>query len=303
MRLWWRPPQKNLNWLGNLERVPALNFSPFKWLNNMKKLVVSLMAGLAFIGCVNVNVANEEPKAVSEPSMAPVTTVFMAGDSTMSIKHPKDFPETGWGVPFATFFDNTVRVENRAKNGRSTKTFITEGRWGKIMDEVKPGDYVFIQFGHNDESIKKQERYTTPEEFKINLTQFIRETREKNANPILLSPITRRYFDGDSITLTHSHSPMVVEVAAEQGVAFIDMDPLTRAYFEEMGDEASTLRFMHIKPNLHPNYPNGVRDNTHTNRLGAREIAQLVLVELKKMDHPLVERLRTPDPKHLKLTY
>ena len=269
----------------------------------MKKLVVSLMAGLAFIGCVNVNVANEEPKAVSEPSMAPVTTVFMAGDSTMSIKHPKDFPETGWGVPFATFFDDTVRVENRAKNGRSTKTFITEGLWGKIMDEIKPGDYVFIQFGHNDESIKKQERYTTPEEFKTNLVRFIRETREKDAKPILLSPITRRYFDGDNIKLTHTHSPMVVEVAEEQGVAFIDMDPLTRAHFEEMGDAASTLRFMHIKPKLHPNYPNGVRDDTHTNSLGAREIAQLVLVELRKMDHPLVEHLRTPDPKHLKLKY
>ncbi|SMF65987.1 Lysophospholipase L1 [Alteromonadaceae bacterium Bs31] len=262
-----------------------------------------VFASLLFsLAACQSNSPSSEPAATAAPEHK--FTIFMAGDSTMSIKQLKDYPETGWGVPFAVFFDDSVRVENRAMNGRSTKTFISEGRWQGIMDELQAGDFVFIQFGHNDESIKKQERYTTPEQFKNNLLRFIADVTSKGAEPILLSPITRRYFDDNGkIKLTHSHSPMVVEVAEQTNVAFIDMDPITRDYFTEMGDDLSTLRFMHIKPNTHPNYPFGVKDNTHTNHLGAREVAQLVLAELRKMEHPLVEHLRPTDPKHLKLKY
>src|SRR5690606_4971127 len=106
-------------------------------------------------------------------------TVYLIGDSTMSIKNPKAYPETGWGMPFVYFFDESVTVDNRAMNGRSTKTFISENRWQPVAENLKEGDYVFIQFGHNDESIEKKERYTTPEEYKINLELFIRQTLEK----------------------------------------------------------------------------------------------------------------------------
>ncbi len=124
-------------------------------------------------------------------------TVFMAGDSTMSIKEVKDYPETGWGMPFSYFFNDHVKVDNRAKNGRSTKTFISEQRWQGILTELKAGDYVFIQFGHNDQSKHKVDRYTPPAEFRHNLSQFIAQTKEKNAFPILMTPITRRYFSDD----------------------------------------------------------------------------------------------------------
>ena len=106
-------------------------------------------------------------------------SVWMAGDSTMSIKQVKAYPETGWGMPFSYFFDSTVKVENRAKNGRSTKTFISEKLWQGIIDNLQEGDYVFIQFGHNDEAKEKVERYTTPDEYKANLTRFVNETRNK----------------------------------------------------------------------------------------------------------------------------
>src|SRR5215213_5113631 len=109
--------------------------------------------------------------------------IFLAGDSTMSVKEVKAYPETGWGMPFAYFFDSTVTVENRAKNGRSTKTFITEKLWQGIMDNLQEGDYVFIQFGHNDEVKEKTDRYTTPDEYKANLTRFVNETRSKKGNP------------------------------------------------------------------------------------------------------------------------
>jgi len=120
-----------------------------------------------------------------------ILKIFMAGDSTMAIKEVKAYPETGWGMPFAYFFDSTVTVVNRAKNGRSTKTFISEGLWKSITDEMQEGDYVFIQFGHNDEVKEKVDRYTTPDEYKTNLLRFVMDTRSKKAIPVLLTPVTR----------------------------------------------------------------------------------------------------------------
>ncbi|WP_049721996.1 rhamnogalacturonan acetylesterase [Gilvimarinus polysaccharolyticus] len=232
-----------------------------------------------------------------------ITRVFMAGDSTMSIKEVKDYPETGWGVPFSYFFDENIVVDNRARNGRSTRTFITEGRWGEIVAALQPGDYVLIQFGHNDQSEHKQDRYTPPQDYKANLARFVADVRLKQAEPILLTPITRRYFNEQGvITPTHGVYPdLVRELAHVQKVVLVDMEAITRNYFGALGDELSALRFMHIAANLHPNYPLGVTDDTHLNHLGAREVAQLVLTELKRQQHPLVSRLRIPDPKHLTL--
>ncbi|MGL1958450.1 MAG: rhamnogalacturonan acetylesterase [Colwellia sp.] len=231
--------------------------------------------------------------------------LFMAGDSTMSIKQVKDFPETGWGMPFSYFFGENITVDNRAKNGRSTRTFISEKRWQSIMNELQQDDFVIIQFGHNDQSKHKTDRYTPPAEFAKNLSDFISQVRNKNAHPILMTPITRRYFNEEGkIKETHPiYADLVRQVAKETKVTFIDMEKVTKNYFQALGDESSALRFMHIKANLHPNYPNGIKDNTHLNNLGAREVAQLVLVELKKIDHALVLQLRTPDPKHLKYSY
>ncbi|MDO3384138.1 rhamnogalacturonan acetylesterase [Gilvimarinus algae] len=230
------------------------------------------------------------------------THVFMAGDSTMSIKEVKDYPETGWGVPFSIFFDETVVVDNRAKNGRSSRTFIEEGRWQAIVDELHKGDYVIIQFGHNDQSKQKKDRYTPPADYRSNLERFITQTRQAGAEPILMTPVTRRYFSEEGvIEPTHGVYPDVVrELAKAQKVTFIDMEKVTREYFTDMGDTQSRLRFMHIAPQLHPNYPIGVSDDTHFTHLGAREVAQLVLAELKALEHPLAGRLRVPDPKHLK---
>lgn len=232
-------------------------------------------------------------------------TVYMAGDSTMAIKPEMSFPENGWGMPFARFFDESITVENRAMNGRSTRTFIEEGRWDSIEKALQPGDFVIIQFGHNDASESKKDRYTPPDQYKANLSRFIRETRARGAHPLLMSPITRRYFNEDG-TIKHTHAryaPLSREVAKAEKVDFIDMEVVTREHFQQQGDENSALRFLHIKPDTHPNYPNGVRDDTHLNQLGAREVAQLALREMKKMGHPLSEKLRTPRPKHLTYSY
>ena len=223
-------------------------------------------------------------------------TVWLCGDSTMSIKETKAYPETGWGMPFSYFFDSTVTIKNLAKNGRSTKTFISEKLWQKVADNAKPGDYVIIQFGHNDESKEKTERYTTPSEYKSNLKKFIDETRSLKAIPILLTPVSRRKFDANGRTVqTHEvYSALVEDVAKENSVLFIDLDARSRELYQQMGPEQSKLLFLQLQPGEHPNYPEGKNDNTHFSELGARLIAQIVLKEIRKLNIELSERIVIP---------
>src|SRR5687768_212808 len=220
-------------------------------------------------------------------------TIWLCGDSTMSIKETKAYPETGWGMPFVHFWDSTVKVENRAKNGRSTKTFISEKLWQGVIDNVKEGDYVFIQFGHNDESKEKTERYTTPDEYKANLLRFVNETRAKKATPVLLTPVTRRRFDSAGIIMqTHEiYSGLVRELAAAQSVAFIDLDKKSQELLQKFGKENSRWLFLQLEPGEHPNYPEGRNDNTHFNELGARLVAEIILSEIRNLKLELTERI------------
>ncbi|HSC53333.1 MAG TPA: rhamnogalacturonan acetylesterase [Phnomibacter sp.] len=222
--------------------------------------------------------------------------IFLAGDSTIAIKDIKAYPENGWGMPFVYFWDSTVTVVNNARNGRSSKSFIYEGLWKSTIDAVKEGDYVMIQFGHNDESVDKKERYSTPDTFKMNLTKFITETRAKNATPILLTPVSRRKFDaeGKAVETHAAYSALVREVAKEQNAFFIDLDEKSRALYQQFGEANSKWLFLQLQPNEHPNHPDGKNDNTHFSEFGARLVAQLVLSELKKMNIELTERVVAP---------
>ena len=222
--------------------------------------------------------------------------IFIAGDSTAANKEVKAFPETGWGMPFAYFFDSTVTVDNRAKNGRSTRTFISEGLWQKLIDDVHDGDYVLIQFGHNDEVPSKIGSYTPPDDYKANLSRFVGETRNRKANPVLLTPVSRRQFDSTGrIKETHEiYSNLVRDVAKQYHVPLIDMDEQSKVLLQKFGAENSKLLFMQLEPGEHPNYPEGRNDNTHFNELGARKIAQLVLSGIKELHLELAERIRPP---------
>ena len=226
-------------------------------------------------------------------------TVWLCGDSTMSVKDRRAYPETGWGMPFAHFFDSSVTVRNLAKNGRSTRTFIAERLWQKVVDEASEGDYVFIQFGHNDEVKEKTSSYTSPDEYKNNLRRFVKETRDKKVIPILLTPVSRRRFDDKGIAVeTHlAYSALVREVAVETGVTLLDIDAKSRDLYQEFGKENSRWLFLQLKPGEHPNYPDGKEDNTHFSEMGARLIAQIVLKEIKLAGLDLSERIITPKKK------
>jgi lysophospholipase L1-like esterase len=229
------------------------------------------------------------------------TKLYLIGDSTMANKIRATFPETGWGMPLGTFFDTTVVVDNRAQNGRSTRTFLAENRWQPVVEALQPGDYVFIQFGHNDESQNYPDRYTSPEDYRKNLIKFVTEARSKKATPILLTPVTRRYFDKEGhIKETHVlYSAATMAVAKEYKVTLVDMDKMSRELLQRMGDENSKLLFMYLAPGDHPNYPLGRNDNTHFNELGARKMAQLVVNDLKAQHLALAEEhLAKPLPKN-----
>ena len=222
-------------------------------------------------------------------------TIWLCGDSTMSIKEKKAYPETGWGMPFVYFWDSTVIIENLAKNGRSTSSFRNEGLWQIVLDKATEGDYVFIQFGHNDE-VSTKKTYTTETEFKKNLKQYVAEARGKKAIPILLTPMARRKFDANGkIEGIHDvYSQIVRDVAKEEKVFLFDMDKITQQLYQQFGVENSKLLFMQLKPSEHPNYPDGRDDNTHFNELGARLNAQLVLSEIRSLVPDLADRIVKP---------
>lgn len=225
--------------------------------------------------------------------------IWLCGDSTIAIKQTTAYPETGWGMPFVHFWDSTIQVNNLAKNGRSTKTFISEGLWQEVLDGANEGDYVFIQFGHNDESKDKAERYTNPEAFKNNLIKFVKEARAIKATPILLTPVSRRKFNEAGIAQeTHQvYAQLVKEVAGSESVLFIDLNTKSRALYQEFGKDNSTLLFLQLKAGAHPNYPEGKIDNTHFSELGARLIAQLVLKEIQALNVGLNEHIIVPKKK------
>ena len=218
--------------------------------------------------------------------------ILMAGDSTMAVKQPRAFPETGWGMPFVYFWDSSITVIDKAKNGASTKTFMADGLWESIMENAEAGDYIFIQFGHNDE-VPTKKSFTTESEFSTNLIKFIRDSRSKNAIPVLLTPVARRKFDSTGqIEGTHeTYSQLVRNVAAEEKVMLIDLDKKSQALYQQLGVEKSQLLFLHLQKGEHPNYPDGKEDNTHFSELGARLIAELVLQEIREKIPELTQRI------------
>jgi lysophospholipase L1-like esterase len=223
-------------------------------------------------------------------------TVYLVGDSTIAIKETSSYPETGWGMPFVHFFDSTVVVDNRAKNGRSTKSFIAENLWQPIVEKLSEGDYVFLQFGHNDEVKEKVGRYTTVDEFKNNLLLYVKESRNKKAVPVLLTPVARRKFDGNG-KVEESHplySDAVRDVAKQNNVPLIDLDRKSQETLQQFGPEFSKYLFLQLQPGEHPNYPAGKDDNTHFSEWGARKMAQIVLAEIKILKLELADRVVRP---------
>lgn len=226
---------------------------------------------------------------ISLSCFAQKTTLYTIGDSTMADKvKPDENPEKGWCQVLPSFFDlNKINIDNRAVNGRSTKSFINENRWESVYKSLKKGDYVFIQFGHNDEKVADSTRYTNPHTaYRHNLIRFVTETREKGAIPILFSSITRRNFNEKGVLIgTHGDYPLETRlVAQEYQVPFIDLEYFSEMLEQTYGPEKSKELHLHFKSGEHPYYPEGKADDTHLSLKGATEIAKIVVRELRSKD-------------------
>ena len=231
--------------------------------------------------------------------------VFLAGDSTCANYALEDdyqtkrFPVTGWGQVFQQFFRNdslkkvsgvikadSVIVDDRAKGGRSTRTFFQEGRWRAIYTEMQPGDLVIISFGHNDAAKDKTERYVNVEGYKEFLRLYVLQTRQKGGIPVLMTPVNRNYPWEDGVLKScHGEYPQAVkDIADEMNVLLIDLTQLSCEHFTKMGQVfVSENYFMNLPAKIYTAYPDGQKDNTHFQPAGAKAVAQLVFDGLKKL--------------------
>jgi len=219
-------------------------------------------------------------------------TVFLIGDSTMSSrKDPVEVePSRGWGEVFDDFFDPQMSIRNYAVGGRSSRSYISEGRWEKVLGELVPGDFVLIQFGHNDRQVKDPKRFSNPTTgYYQNLVRFVRETREKGATPILLTSVVVRNFNEHGVLIdTHGLYPLVVRhIAKEWDVPLVDHLSMSEALVIEFGVEDSKSLFNWVSPGAYDNYPEGLEDNTHLSQSGAKTFARLVAADLLRFDLPL----------------
>lgn len=215
-------------------------------------------------------------------------TLFLVGDSTMADKKdPDKNPEHGWGQILPTLMTNTISIQNHATNGRSSKSFRTEGRWDKVYKQLKKGDYVIIQFGHNDQKFEDTERFTNPAtQYRANLERYVKETREKGATPILMTSIVRRNFLESGVLLdTHNLYPIVVRmVAKDLDVPFVDMQQETEEIVLSYGPEKSKELYLHFEPKENNYYPEGKHDDTHLSKLGATLTAEKATKQLSKLN-------------------
>ncbi|MFJ6610289.1 rhamnogalacturonan acetylesterase [Streptomyces sp. NPDC091289] len=236
-------------------------------------------------------------------------TLHIAGDSTAATKTADAAPETGWGMALPFFLAHHLRVANHAVNGRSSKSFIDEGRLTALLDGVRPGDLLLVQFGHNDEKTEDPARGTDPDTtYREYLRQYVRGARARQARPVLLTSVERRRFAPDGTARpTHGEYPAAMRaLAAEEGVPLLDLQALSLARWQQLGPDGTLPLFLWLKPGESPNHPDGTEDNTHFRPPGAVDAARmtaralldagvLAARDLRRLDDPVPDEWITWD--------
>ncbi|HZH60813.1 MAG TPA: rhamnogalacturonan acetylesterase [Metabacillus sp.] len=223
--------------------------------------------------------------------------VYLIGDSTVSAYKHKFAPKMGWGQKLSVYFNDQVIIHNAAVPGRSSKSFYDEGKFENVKKKLGQGDYLIIQFGHNDAKRKDSKRYTDPyTDFKIYLKKYIAGAREKGAIPILVTPVERRNFSSDGKILdTHGDYPAAMkQLAVEEDVDLIDLTAKSKQLFNKLGPENTKQLFLWLEPHEYHHFPDGKRDNTHLQEFGATKIASLIVEGIKGLNISLKEYVK-PD--------
>lgn len=219
-------------------------------------------------------------------------TIYVAGDSTVQNCQEDYAPQAGWGQMLKLLFMPEINIANHAIAGRSTLSYINEGRLDEILDKIKKNDYLLIQFGHNDE--KLEGAYADPHGmYKAYLKMFIDGAMEKGAIPVLITPVSRRRFDiNNRFCDTHGDYPAaVISLGRELDVPVIDLCALSRSLFEKLGVQETKRIFLFLEPGKYANYPKGSEDNTHFSEEGALEIAKLVTKGMRAVQLPVCKYL------------
>ncbi|MBK7629517.1 MAG: rhamnogalacturonan acetylesterase [Ignavibacteriales bacterium] len=243
----------------------------------MKKILYSFLFIVLVANLVVIYAQTDEP--------AKNITIFMIGNSTMADKPLKDGnPEKGWGQIFPLYFSDGIKIENHAVNGRSTKSFIDEGRWDTVVPKIKPGDYVIMEFGHNDAKKDDPKRFADANtDYKWNLQKFINETRQRGGIPILATPIVRRRFDelGKFYDVHGDYPNVVRDISVKMNVLLLDLHKKSEEYIIKLGEERSKGFYLHIDADEYNSLPNRLEDNTHLSPCGAFRICDFAADEIK----------------------
>jgi lysophospholipase L1-like esterase len=234
---------------------------------------VALVFALSALGCQGISVAK-----VNAPAHKP--HLYAIGDSTVASFPADRYPLMGWGQVLQDIFnERELRVVNAARSGRSSRSFYEEGLWEPICNRLQRGDYVFIQFGHNDSKKADPTRYTDPEtSFRRYLQKYVAEARARSALPVLVTPIHRNAWEPNGrLKDTHGAYPAAMRALAhEDDVPLLDLHAITGRHFQAIGPEKTSLLFLHCEEGEFPAYPEGKRDNTHLSETGAREICRII---------------------------
>ncbi|WP_125775828.1 RICIN domain-containing protein [Antribacter gilvus] len=234
------------------------------------------------------------PLPVGVPSDG-TPTIYIASDSTAQTYSSGYYPQMGWGQKLANYLDASTTVANHAIGGRSSRSFIEQGRLDAILNVIQPGDYLFVQFGHNDASSGNPERYTSPADYKRYLRDsYMAGATARGAIPVLITPVSRRDYDsnGQFRVSFPDYVNRVYELAAETGVAMIDLSARSRAYLTSIGPEAAKRVFLHLSAGQYPAFPDGVTDNTHFQEHGADQMARIVSEGTAALPLPIASHVR-----------
>ncbi|GAA2976407.1 fibronectin type 3 domain-containing protein [Microbacterium terrae] len=229
-----------------------------------------------------------------------ITTAYITGDSTVQTYDATAYaPQAGWGQMIDRFFADDIAFANHAIGGRSSKNFITQGRLDEVLRAIRPDDYLFVQFGHNDATQGVDDRYASPEDYKEYLRTYVEGARQRGATPILVTPVSRRSFDAETGQFNVSFPEYVAkmtELAVEEDVLLVDLSASSRAYLNEIGPEASKAVFLHVDPGIFPNRPAGIVDDTHFQEYGAIQMARLIAQDVAQLDDPLAAEVSDIEP-------
>ncbi|MCQ2132851.1 MAG: rhamnogalacturonan acetylesterase [Bacteroidaceae bacterium] len=218
------------------------------------------------------------------------TTLFLCGNSTVVDQEPE--PWASWGQMIPRWWDEHISIANYAESGERTTSFIAENRWAKVMSMAKAGDYIFIEFGHNDEKDRGPGSGAWYN-FSTNLKRFIDEARAKQCNVVLVTPTARRSFRDGHNQNTHGDYPAaVLAVSQREGIPMIDLTDMSTQLYDTFGEEGSKQLLVHYPANTFPDQPTALADNTHFNTFGAYELSKCIVMGIKQLGLPIAKYLR-----------